>query len=333
MMKGIVLNLKHPDGIQLTEIKEPVPGPGEVKIKIRAAALNHRDQWCREGKYPNLKDGTVLGSDGVGEVVALGNEVDGSWLGKEVIINPAINWGMDQRVQSADFRILGMPDHGTFAEFVCAEVSRVYQKPAHLSLEEAAGLPLAGLTAFRAVSYHGHIQKGQRVLVTGFGGGVAQLAVQMALFQNAEVYVSSSQAWKINKALEMGAKQGFNYKEPNWKNEAKNQIGGFDLIIDSAMGDTFSDLLEVVKPGGSIVFYGATLGNPSQINMRKIFWNQIRIQGSTMGSDRDFEKMLEWVSESHAQPLVDAVFPLEDAVEAFERMKVGRQLGKLVLKI
>lgn len=330
-MKGIVLDSDQREGIRLIELNSPVAGPKEMKVQIKAAALNHRDQWCREGKYPNLKNGTILGSDGAGIVTEVGKEVDNSWLGKEVIVNPAINWGSDQRAQGPDFRILGMPDHGTFAEYICVGADRIHAKPEHLTMEEAAALPLAGLTAFRAVAYHGKVKQGDRVLVTGFGGGVAQLAVQFALAMQAEVYVSSSQDWKINKAQDMGAKGGFRYDEPSWVKEANDRVGGFDLIIDSAMGHTLSSLADVARPGGSIVVFGATLGNPSQLNARKIFWNQLRIQGSTMGSDADFEGMLKFVEEKKIIPLVDAVFSFANAVEAFEKMKKGSQMGKLVL--
>lgn len=330
-MKGIVLDSDQPEGIGLIELNSPLTGPREMKVQIKAAALNHRDQWCREGKYPNLKNGTILGSDGAGIVTEVGKEVDSSWIGKEVIVNPAINWGSNQRAQGADFRILGMPDHGTFAEYLCIAADRIHPKPEHLTMEEAAALPLAGLTAFRAVAYHGKVQQGDKVLVTGFGGGVAQFAVQFALAMQAEVYVSSSQDWKIQKALDMGAKGGFRYDDPSWVKEANDRVGGFDLIIDSAMGDTLSNLADVARPGGSIVFFGATLGNPSQLNARKIFWNQLRIQGSTMGSDADFEGMVKFVEERKIVPLVDAVFSYANAVEAFEKMKNGSQLGKLVL--
>ncbi len=330
-MKGIVLDSDQPEGIRLIELNSPVAGPKEMKVQIKAAALNHRDQWCREGKYPNLKNGTILGSDGAGIVTEVGKGVDSSWIGKEVIVNPAINWGPDQGAQGPDFRILGMPDHGTFAEYLCVAADRIHAKPEHLSMEEAAALPLAGLTAFRAVAYHGKVEPGDKVLVTGFGGGVAQFAVQFALAMQAEVYVSSSQDWKIEKALDLGAKAGFRYDDPAWVKEANDNVGGFDLIIDSAMGDTLSNLADVARPGGSIVFFGATLGNPSQLNARKIFWNQLRIQGSTMGSDADFEGMVKFVEERKIVPLVDAVFSFANAVEAFEKMKNGSQLGKLVL--
>lgn len=332
-MKAIVLDSRHPDKIRYTDINLSPLRTEEARIRIYAAALNHRDQWCREGKYPKLQDGVILGSDGAGVVEAVGDEVDSSWVGKEVIVNPALNWGDNPKAQGHDFKILGMPDHGTFAEYLHIDADRLYSKPVHLDFESAAALPLAGLTAYRAVAYHGNVKKRIKVLVTGFGGGVSQMATQFALAMGAEVYVNSSEGHKIDKAVEIGVTSGFNYKQSSWTKEALDMTGGFDLIVDSAMGDTFTDLVEVIRPGGSIVLYGATLGNPSQINARKIFWNQITIQGSTMGSDQDFSDMLDLVNRERIMPLVDSVTPLENSLEAFRKMAEGRQMGKLVLKI
>jgi NADPH:quinone reductase-like Zn-dependent oxidoreductase len=331
-MNCIVLDSTHRDGINYTELREPVPGPEEVKVRIKAAALNHRDQWCREQKYPNLKDGVILGSDGAGEIVEAGNKVDKSWIGKQVLINPALHWGENQSAQQSEFRILGMPDHGTFADYCCVPVDRVHQIPAHLDSVHAAALPLAGLTAYRALVYQGQVKKGDRVLVTGFGGGVAQLAVQFALASGAAVSVSSGSGWKLEKALEMGAEAGYLYHSASWVEEAKASGSGFDLIIDSAMGTTVNELLELVRPGGTIVVYGATLGNMKEVNARSLFWKQARLQGTTMGSDLDFERMLDFVVHHRIQPTVDGVFPLSQATSAFDKMEKKEQLGKLVLQ-
>jgi zinc-binding alcohol dehydrogenase/oxidoreductase len=332
-MKGIVLTDQNPDKISLEEVTTPEPGEGEVLVKIHAAALNHRDQWCREGRYPNLKNGVVLGSDGAGVVAKVGEGVDQSWMGREVIINSAMNWGDDQKAQAKAFEIIGMPANGTFAEYIAVKVDRLHDKPAHLSLEEAAALPLGGLTAFRSVFYHGKIQKGEKVLVTGFGGGVAQFAAQFAVKAGAEVYVSSGSDDKLSAAKELGVVNGFNYTKESWAGAAREATGGFDLVVDSAVGDTWNTLLKVMKPGGRLVFYGATLGNPSTLDMRRVFWNQLTIQGSTMGSDEDFRQMVAFVNQHQLVPVVDKVFPLGNALEAFERMKAAKQTGKIVLRV
>lgn len=332
-MKAIVLNRTVPQGISFQDVTLDPLGDQDVRIELAAAALNHRDEWCRQGKYANLKDGVVLGSDGSGIVVEAGKGVDHSWVGKEVIINPALHWGDNQEAQGLDFRILGMPDNGTLAEFIQVPGNRIYSKPDHFNLIEAAALPLAGLTAYRSLFFQGDLKPGQKVLVTGIGGGVAQFVLQFALAQKAIVYVSSSSQDKLDAASALGAKGGFIYSEPNWAEEAKSITGGFDLVIDSAMGNTLGNLLDVIKPGGKLVFFGATLGNPSEMNVRKIFWNQITLKGTTMGSDRDFEEMLDFVTHHHIKPVVDRIFDFDQVLTAFDRMQGGAQLGKLVLKI
>lgn len=330
-MKAITLNRSIPEKILLTEVQSRSLEPGEVKVSIKAAAMNHRDEWCRKGLYPNIQDGVILGSDGSGLIKEVGDGVDLNLVGKEVMINPAMNWGDDQKVQSKNFEILGMPRNGTFAEEVIVPADRIRLKPEHLTFEEAAALPLGGLTAYRALFYQGQIKKGDRVLITGFGGGVAQFAFQFALQAGAKVYATSSKASKRKVALSLGATDVFDYTDKEWTKDALEATGGFDLIIDSAVGNTLNDLIDVVKPGGKIVFYGATLGNPSELIARKIFWNQIKIFGTTMGSDQDFENMVEFVKEHEIKPIIDQVFKFKEAVKAFDRMDQGEQLGKIVL--
>lgn len=330
-MKSIVLNNELDAKIQFIDSPLPSANQEEVVVKIKAAALNHRDEWSRKGLYPNLKNGVILGSDGAGIVESVGADGLSHWIGKEVIINPAINWGTSQLAQSKDFEILGMPRNGTLAEYVSVPADRLYEKPAHLSWAEAGALPLAGLTAYRALVFQGQVKAGDKVLVTGIGGGVAQFAAQFALALGSEVYVSSSSDAKSAKALEMGISGVFNYKLETWTQEALEKTGGFDLIIDGAAGDTLNNLIAVAKPGGKIIFYGATMGNPGKLEARKIFWNQLKIMGSTMGSDKDFKEMLELVSAKKIRPVIDQVFALHHAVEAFDRMKAGAQFGKIVL--
>jgi len=332
-LKAIVLNRKSADGLALTDVTLPDLASDEVKIQVRAAALNHRDEWCRQGLYANLRDGIILGSDAAGVVVEVGKGVDSNWKGREVIINPASDWGDNQEVQSKNFKIMGMPEHGTLAEFVHVKSNRIHPKPVHMNWNEAAALPLGGVTAYRALFRQGSIQSTDTVLVTGFGGGVAQFGVQFALNLGAKVFVSSSSSEKIQKALDLGCSGGFDYTEENWAEKAILATGGFDLILDSAMGDTLNNLIRVAKPAGRIVFYGATRGNPSGFDGRRVFWNQIKLIGSTMGNDEDFENMLDFVNKNKISPLIDQVFDLENSVKAFDRMKEGKQMGKIVVRI
>ena len=330
-MKAIVLRRSLDSKIQLLEIPKPVCQPNEVLIRIKAAALNHRDEWCRKGLYPNIQDGIVLGSDGAGIVEEIGIGVDPKLLGQEVMLNPALHWGDNERAQGKNFEIIGMPRNGTFAEYVAVPADRVFPKPSHLSWEEAAAFPLAGLTAYRAVTVQGKLKAGEQVLVTGIGGGVAQCAAQFVLALGAKLFVSSSSPEKRAAALAIGASDAFDYGVANWSTAALESSGGMDLIVDGASGDTLSQLMNIAKPGGRLVFYGATRGNPPQLEARKLFWNQLQLIGTTMGTDKDFSEMLGLVERLQLKPRIDAVFPLKDAGLALDRIKGGAQFGKIIL--
>lgn len=330
-MKAITIS-NQSEPIQIVEKEVPKPSAHEVLVKLHAAALNRRDQWIREGMYPGIVQGTTLGSDGAGTVESLGDDVDDSWLNKEVIINPNINWGKNPDAQSSDYTILGMPSDGTMAEYVVVNADRLHLKPDHLQWEGAAALPLGGLTAFRAAFHHGHIHPTEKVLISGVGGGVAQFAFQFAVAVGAEVYVTSGQDSKIDKCVELGAKAGFNYKNEGWQKEAVKQSGGFDVVIDSAGGDQLNDFIKMMRPAGRIVFYGATNGMPTKLDVFRMFWNQITIQGSTMGSDEEFAEMLDLINRYEIHPIIDSVHSLEDGVDAFDRIK-SVVFGKVVLRM
>tara|TARA_R110000796_G_scaffold252645_2_gene390253 strand:+ start:127020 stop:128024 length:1005 start_codon:yes stop_codon:yes gene_type:complete len=332
-MKALVL-VDHPENkIQLLEVEKPVPTEGKVLIKLKSAALNRRDQWIREGKYPNIQMNTILGSDGAGIVEEVSAGVSSDLIRNEVIINPNIEWGENPKVQSKGYSILGMPVNGTFAEYVEVEASKIYKKPTHLSWEEAASIPLGGLTAFRAVFTQGQVSAGQNVLISGAGGGVAQFAMLYALAAQANVYVTSGSADKINTCIDLGAKAGFNYKIEDWQKEALQVSGGFDVVIDSAGGDQLNDFIKMMKPSGRIVFYGATNGTPQKLDMFRMFWNQITLQGSTMGNDQEFGQMVTFINEHKIKPILDSVRPFSEIVFAFDAMKAGGTFGKLVVSL
>jgi zinc-binding alcohol dehydrogenase/oxidoreductase len=313
------------------EVETPVIGPGEVLVKIKAAALNRRDYWITVGKYAGIKYPTILGSDGAGIVAEIGEGVDANWLNKEVIINPSNNWGDHDEFQSKDFKILGLPGDGTFAEYVKTRAEYLYAKPAYLNWEQAAAVPLAGLTAFRALFTKGKAKKSDTVLITGVGGGTGAFALQWAVAAGCKVYVTSSQPDKIEKAKQLGALAGVNYKTENWADELKQLAGGFDVVIDSALGEGFSKLPDICNPGARIVFFGGTAGDMPAINGRKIFWKQLQILGTTMGTANDFEQMLAFMNEHKIVPVVDEVLPLAEAAKAVNMMEHSSQFGKIVL--
>ncbi|MTI32118.1 quinone oxidoreductase family protein [Xanthovirga aplysinae] len=331
-MKALVLSQENKDRLKITDLERPILASGQALIKIKAAALNHRDQWCREGLYPNLTEGVALGSDGSGTVEEVFDKKDVLWKGREVIINPAMNWGDNPAAHSPSFEILGMPSNGTFEEYVAVPVDRLVEKPKHLTSEEAASLPLGGLTAYRALFTCGNVEAGKKVLISGVGGGVAQFAFQFAVAAGSEVYATSGSEGKLEKVRHMGAAGTYNYKNKGWEKEALKETGGFDLIIDSAGGDFMNNLLRVTKPGGKIVFFGATTGIPSGLDLRRIFWNHITLQGTTMGTDEEFNDMVDFVAKKEIRPIVDSVVPFENIISQFDKMQSGKMFGKLVVR-
>ncbi|AKD05444.1 zinc-binding dehydrogenase [Pontibacter korlensis] len=317
----------------IIEKEKPAAGPGEVVVQVKAAALNRRDVWIQKGKYFIKKYPAILGSDCAGVVTELGEGVDKIWLNQEVMVDPSTDWGDNPRAHAEKFKILGMPADGAFAEYVKVPADNLYQKPLHLSFEEASALPLAGVTAYRALFTKCQLQAGERVLVTGAGGGVALFALQFALAAGAEVWVTSGADEKIGLAQDLGAAGGINYKQENWGKDLKAQTGGFDVIIDSAAGEGFVQLVKLAKPGGRISMYGGTTGMIGQLNPAEIFWKQLSIYGSTMGTAQDFAQMVRLVEEKEIHPVVDIVYPLEKAEEAMRYMEAGKQFGKIVLKV
>jgi len=330
-MKALVL--KEAGKIELVELPKPTVSNGKALVRIKASALNRRDDWIREGKYPNIKFGVTLGSDGAGVVEAVGDEKDQPWVGQEVIINPNIDWGPDLEVQSGKYTILGMPVDGTFAEYVSVPVDRLHRKPEHLDFLQAAALPLGGLTAHRALFRRGELKTGQNVLISGFGGGVAQFAFLFAQAVGANVYVSSGSDEKIDKALKLGAKGAYNYKKQATYADLWKTKGGFDLVIDSAGGDQINNFIKVLKPRGKIVFYGATNGLPNKLDLYRMFWNQLSLLGSTMGSDHEFSEMLAFVSKHKIRPLVDSIRPFSKIAESFPDITKPNKVGKIVFQV
>jgi zinc-binding alcohol dehydrogenase/oxidoreductase len=331
-MKAIVLEAADKPPV-LKEVDKPSIGAGDVLVQIKAAALNRRDYWITIGKYAGIKYPSILGSDGSGIVAEMGSGVDQKWLHKEVIINPCHNWGPHAEYQNRDFTILGLPENGTFAEYVKVKAEYLYLKPSHLSWEQAAALPLAGLTTYRAIFTKGKAKKGDKVLITGVGGGTGTFTMQWAVAAGCQVFVTSSSGEKIDRAREMGAAAGVNYKAQDWAEQLKQLAGGFDVIVDSALGEEFEKLVDLANPGGRIVFFGGTAGNIPPLNGRKIFWKQLQILGTTMGSPGDFKAMVDFVNEHQIVPVVDEVFLLADAEKAVHKMEKSTQFGKIVLKI
>ena len=319
--------------LQLREVPEPIPAAGEVLVQLKAAALNHRDVWIRKGQYAGIRFPTILGSDGAGIVAGVGAGAPKDLIGQEVIINPGMDWGANPKAQSKEFKILGLPDNGTFAEYVAVPAANVTAKPAHLTWEQSAALPLAGLTAYRALFSRAALQPGEKVLVTGIGGGVALSVLQFALAAGAKVYVTSGSDEKIGRAVQLGATAGANYTQPDWAEQLETQAGAFDVIIDSAAGDGFAKLIDLADLGGRIVFFGGTKGVINGIVPARVFWKQLSVLGTTMGSATEFAAMVAFVAAHQIIPVVIKTFPLAQGNAALDYMEQSSQFGKIVLEI
>lgn len=316
----------------IKEVPKPKPIKDQVLVRLHAASLNHLDLWNRNEKTPP-ENGVIPGADGSGVIEFVGEDADPLMIGMEVVINPSLNWGPNPIVHGDSFKILGYPDNGTFSDYVVISKKQVFEKPEHLTHEESAAVPLAALTAYRALFSKARLRAKEKVLITGVGGGAALWVLQFAVAYQARVYVTSGSDEKIARAKSLGAAGGFNYKDPAWVEKAAKEAGGFDIIIDSAGGDQFPKLLDLAMPGARIVNFGRTAGNITELSTRTLYWKQISIHGTTMGTRDEFLSMLDFIESRRLKPVIDKAYPLEQINEALERMETSGQFGKIVISI
>jgi zinc-binding alcohol dehydrogenase/oxidoreductase len=322
-----------PEVLVLEQVPDPTPGPGEVVVALKAAALNRRDVFVRRG-VAKVPLPLTPGSDGAGVVHAMGAGVTGVSEGDEVIILPSLSWGDDQRAPGRGFRILGGPDQGTYAEQIVIPAANVFPKPARLSWHEAAALPLAGLTAWRSLFTRARVQPGETVLVIGIGGGVATFALNLAKAAGCRVVVTSSSDDKLARAAGLGADAGVNYVSAgdDWPTAVKEANGGgVDVVIDS-VGSTWGGSIDACAPGGRVVVFGGTGGAKVELGVRPVTLGQVALLGTTMGSPAEFAQLLTAVNAQSWVPVIDSVRPLGDAAAAHEREEAGLHFGKLVLE-
>jgi NADPH:quinone reductase-like Zn-dependent oxidoreductase len=334
-MQAIVLReIGGPQNLHLEDVELPVAGPGDILVRIRRAAFNRRDVFITQGLYPGIVLPVIPGSDGCGVVVAHGPGATGPAVGTTVVIDPMLGWGDDPRLWRPDATILGMPHHGTFAEYVAVPAANVHPKPPALSDEQAAAIPLAGLTAYRAVYTRGRCTADDVVLLPGIGGGVQTFALQFAKAAGARTIVTSSSDAKLERARALGADVAINYRtNENWSKDVRAQSGGGPtLVIDSAGGGTFARALDVARPGARVVTYGGTTGD-AKIRMFPVFWKQLDILGTSMGSPADFRAMLALFAGGALEPAIDEVVDLGGVPAAAQRVLDGQQFGKVVVRV
>jgi NADPH:quinone reductase-like Zn-dependent oxidoreductase len=342
-MRAITIH-RHggPEELRLDEMPEPTAGPGEVVVRLKAAALNHLDIWVRGG-IPGLKLSFphIMGSDGAGIVSEIGEGVEPIAPGDPVLVDPGISCGrcefceMGEESQCIEFHLLGEHVDGTYADFAVVPQRNIHPIPSHLSFEEAAALPLVYLTAWRMLVSRARLSPNEDLLIIGIGGGVASAAMQLGLEMGARVIVTSGDPKKIEKARDLGVHHAFNHHERDIVDEVKKATDrrGVDVCADSAGAATWQKSLQCLAKGGRLVTCGATTGPVGETDIRRLFWNQLSILGSTMGSRKDVLDMLRFVEEKGLRPIIDTLYPLEEVLDAHNKLVRGEQFGKLVLKI
>ena len=318
-MKAVLV--REGGALSYEDVEDPVAGPGEVVVELKTAAVNRRDLLVRNPPGPAYQFPlpVIPGSDGAGV------RRD---TGEEVVIYPGLGWGPREDAAGPDWRILGAPDNGTYAELVKVPEENVFRKPERFSWEEAAAFPLAALTAFRALFEIGRLIRDETVLVLGAGSGVSTFAVSLAVQAGARVLVTSSSEEKIERAKELGAAGGALYTEDGWP----EAVGPVDVVLDS-VGTTWRDSLRALRRGGRLVVFGGTGGPEVTLDVRAMYLNWQSILGTCMGSGRDFAGLLRMVDTGVWRPVIDSVRPLAEVEAAHDRMKSGQHFGKLVLAV
>jgi NADPH:quinone reductase-like Zn-dependent oxidoreductase len=307
-----------PEVLVYEEAPDPEPGPGEVVIRLHASALNHLDVWVRKG-LPSVPKPRILGADGAGV------RVD---TGERVVINPGLEHG-------DVIHVVGEHGDGTNAELVAIPETNVYPIPDGLSFEEAAAFPLVFETAYRMLVTRAHLREGEWVFLWGIGSGVTTAGLAIAKALGAQTIVTSSSAEKLANARELGADVAINHAEDDVKAAVREATGGrgADVVVEHVGEATWRTSLDVVAQRGRVTVCGATSGPNPPAALHRIWWKQLDVLGSTMGTREDFEAVYELVATGRARPVIDRVYPLTEIRSAHERLEAGQQLGKIVLSI
>jgi len=313
-----------PEVLRYEEAPDPSPGPGEVLLSLRAASLNHLDVWLRRG-LPSVAKPRILGADGAGVVASLGEGVHGVEVGDAVVLNPGLDDGK---------HIVGEHMDGTHAELIAVPAEYVHPLPDGMSFEEAAAFPLVFATAYRMLATRAEVREGEWVLVWGIGAGVATASLAIAKALGARVLATSTSDEKLARAKELGADEVVRTDEDVVAAARELTDGaGVDIVVEHVGEATWKSSLQAVRVGGRVTVCGATSGPNPPAMLHRVFWKQLSILGSTMGTREDFAAVYELVSSGRARPVVDRVYPITEVAAAHERLESGDQLGKIVLTI
>jgi NADPH:quinone reductase-like Zn-dependent oxidoreductase len=337
-----------PEVLRLETLPTPEPGPGEVRIRVGASSLNHLDLWVRRGLPIRIPMPHIGGSDMAGRVEAVGAGVDGGLVGTRVVVDPTLDWEWITGVRRGDaggagssasplpepeFRVIGEHTQGAFAEYAVAPVANLRHLPDGVSYETAAAAGLVFVTAWRALFGRGGLGAGERVLVTGGSGGVATAAVQLARHAGAEVFVLTSGEENCRRLEALGAHHAMDRLAGRPSDLLRDATGrrGVDLVVDSVGEVLWETLIRVLAPAGRLVTYGATTGHGATTDLRHVFWKQLSILGTTMGSPADFTRAMELVFRGEVAPVIHSVVPLTELRQAQETLEGGSVFGKIVV--
>jgi len=331
------------DKLRYEEVQEPkLSSPTEAIVQLKTAALNRIDLWNREGLTGmDIALPHILGADGAGIVAQVGEQVHNVKKGDAVCLYPPSGCGQceycftDREFMCIRLRALGERLQGTYAEYVKLPAANCFPIPPGLSFEEAAAFPLVFLTVWRMLVTNAELKPGEHVLILGIGGGVATAALQIARHMGAHIFVTSSSDEKLELAKNWGADHGINYLRSDFAKEVRALTGkrGVDVVVDCVGGESWVKSLAALARGGRLVTCGATAGANPQTDIRRIFWNHLKIFGSTLGSREEFRQLLAFMQISKVRPIVDQIFSLKDVAAAQRRLEEGKQFGKIVLQI
>ena len=329
-----------PEVLRYEDMPDPIPGPGQVLVRVQACALNHLDLIVRgRGPAAGLPLPHIAGADAAGIVAGLGEGVSGVETGTAVVLNPGLSCGQCRYCLAGEqslcrsFGILGRDVRGTMAEYVVVPAGNVIPIPPGLSVVEAAAAPLVTMTAWRMLVTQAAVRPGERVLIVGAGGGVATAALQIAKLLGATVYVTTGGPAKVERALALGADAALDYRSTDVADVITELTGGdgVEVVIDSVGATTWVSSLRCLGKAGRLVTCGATAGPLTEIDLRVLWRKQISLHGSTMANHREFRAVMGALASGKLRPIVDRIFPLSEARAAEMYLESASQFGKVVL--
>lgn len=332
---------KHggPEVIRVAEVETPEPGPGEVRVAVRAVSLNHLDLWARRGLPFEIPMPHIGGSDVAGIVDAIGPGAEGVSLGTRVVVDPSLNYewyqnsGRGTSIHQPSFEVLGEHTQGGLADYCVVPAKNLQEIPKSVSFEIAGAAGVTFVTAWHALLGRGNLRPGETVLVTGASGGVSTAAIQIAKLSGARVYAVTSGRTNVDRVKALGADVVYDRLEVDFSHEVWRDTGkrGVDIILDSVGEPLWKFCLRSLAVGGRLVSYGGTVGSTVASDVRVIFWKQLSILGSTLGPPEDFRRVMALIFDGQLTPVIYEVMPLTEARRAHQLLESGEVFGKLVV--